>query len=526
MGVKFIEISDDVDHLDSDRKRHQRLVLEEALQSPSSFITKQRLALVSSSEGSRFSITLQLKKEFRFAFGFPPFDEQGEGVGQSDLEQERGDEIANAGQSQGDSDGQERQEDEDQQEGQGSSGEQKQEESDYQDSAQGNDTSDEGDENTSDNQDGVLSDEGEASQEKQLLHRGLEIGWLPSSQQQSDGEGKPQFQSDKYEADAQSEEDAGKKASNTSGPDTFETDISIDDLYGMVKDEFELPELDLKQLSNLQILTTANPYGYRKRGPKLSGRKTSEEHQKRASSHGETDDEEDSGENLWTGDELRYPYWQEGIEYASNAVVFFVRDASGSINEKKLSIIHALSAHFARAIRKAHREVRFEFITFKTSAHERTEEEFLYLSSKDGTIISSGSDKVLQLIEERYHPQGWNIFVLFFTDGENDEDDFEDMYISFVKLCKQVKLFGYFEVFPNTHYYIIDEYGNYVCNEFGEPLVQEGPPVTAEILEKLQQEHDNFAPSLILAQDETAAAFEALLDVAQRMNRRRLNGAN
>lgn len=509
MGVKLIRIVDDVDHLSSNRRRHRDIVLDEALEDIGSFLTKNKIALASLSAGANIPLILQLKQEFVFRYGFPPFNEQGEGVGQSDKKQERGDDVTSL-----ESDGGGEQEEE-----QGQESSERQDDSQNEAVAEDDDdqSSEEEDESSEsgEGQEGESSEDESQSQENDgILRRGQEIGRLPSEQNASKGQGKPEFH-DLQESDDKGEEgdESGQKAGNEEGDDTFETEISVEDLSNMIASEFNLPALDLKQLRTLRTKSKRKPHGWSKKGPQdqLSGMRTVIEYTKRTVNN----DDPDKDDDIWVDDDLRYPYRVESDEYISSAVLFLVRDSSGSINEEKINIIRALSVHFARAVRLTHKEAVLEFITFDTVARQCSEEEFLYKKSSGGTIISTGSSEVLKMIQERYSSEEWNIFVLFFTDGENQENDMDDFQNSFATLLKLTKLFGYFEVFPSVGPAIAIE------GPAGETLYYPKMPVTEEVLAELQEIFDNFVPNLILSEDDVAPAFEALVEAAEKMESRR-----
>ena len=54
-----------------------------------------------------------------------------------------------------------------------------------------------------------------------------------------------------------------------------------------------------------------------------------------------------------------------------------------------------------------------------------TEEEFFHKGESGGTFISSGYNKALEIIEARYHPTLWNVYVFHCSDGDNFESVLE-----------------------------------------------------------------------------------------------------
>ena len=71
-----------------------------------------------------------------------------------------------------------------------------------------------------------------------------------------------------------------------------------------------------------------------------------------------------------------------------------------------------------------------------------------------GTLISSGYKKALEVIEQRFHPEHWNIYAFHCSDGDNFESDNEEALADAEQLCEVTNLFGYGEIKPmGAHYY-------------------------------------------------------------------------
>src|SRR4029079_9012342 len=94
------------------------------------------------------------------------------------------------------------------------------------------------------------------------------------------------------------------------------------------------------------------------------------------------------------------------------------------------------------------RGVGIVFISHHTEAREVTEEEFFHKGESGGTFISSGYNKALEIIEERYHPAPWNVAVFHCSDGDNFESDNEAALKAAQELTRTANLFGYGEIKP------------------------------------------------------------------------------
>ena len=76
--------------------------------------------------------------------------------------------------------------------------------------------------------------------------------------------------------------------------------------------------------------------------------------------------------------------------------------------------------------------------------------EFFHKSESGGTYISSGLNAALDLIEEKYPKEMWNIYTIYSSDGDNWSEDNERAIIALKKLCKISNMFGY-TVLPSTY---------------------------------------------------------------------------
>ncbi|XEQ92284.1 hypothetical protein SCACP_11120 [Sporomusa carbonis] len=71
-------------------------------------------------------------------------------------------------------------------------------------------------------------------------------------------------------------------------------------------------------------------------------------------------------------------------------------------------------------VRYKYEHVEVIFIAHTTEAKEVNEDEFFYKGESGGIYISSGCDKTLEIIEQRYM---WNIYAFHCSDGDNWNDD-------------------------------------------------------------------------------------------------------
>src|SRR5438067_1891347 len=239
--------------------------------------------------------------------------------------------------------------------------------------------------------------------------------------------------------------DAGKEA----GQDYYEADISMEELADMIFEDLGLTNLEQKRQQELQ--TEAVRFtDVRKKGPmtNLDKKRTILENMKRNAAKGEAKFQDIKLEDL------RFKVWEPTIRYQSNAVVIAMMDVSGSMGEFEKYIARSFYFWMVRFLRTKYNNVQIVFISHHTEAHEVTEEEFFHKGESGGTFISSGYQKALDIVAERYHPSLWNIYAFHCSDGDNFDSDNTAALKAASELAAVCNLFGYGEIKPlGSRYY-------------------------------------------------------------------------
>lgn len=123
--------------------------------------------------------------------------------------------------------------------------------------------------------------------------------------------------------------------------------------------------------------------------------------------------------------DFRYRQYREIKIPASNAVVFFARDCSGSMDDYKCDIVSDMAWWIDRWIKRFYKRVDHCYYVHDTRAQEVNEQEFYTYRYGGGTQCSSAFESISQQFENRYPPQKFNIYVFYFTDGDNWDNDNE-----------------------------------------------------------------------------------------------------
>jgi sporulation protein YhbH len=250
-------------------------------------------------------------------------------------------------------------------------------------------------------------------------------------------------------------------AGNEKGEDIYETEITLEELINYLFDDLNLPFMERKKLAEIEIEAKRRPSGYQRKGtpPRLAKKKAVIEKIKRRKGIQRRTNPDELIPDDFNDEAERFPFREEDLRYhrireehtrQSNAVVICIMDTSGSMDQTKKYLARSFYFLLYQFIKLKYIQVELVFIAHTTQATEVTEDEFFHKGESGGTYISSGYEKALQIIEERYPPVRWNIYTFHCSDGDNwDEDNSKAVELA-KKLCGVCNLFGYGEVLTGS----------------------------------------------------------------------------
>jgi sporulation protein YhbH len=257
----------------------------------------------------------------------------------------------------------------------------------------------------------------------------------------------------------QSQGQSGQGAGSEAGEDIYETEITLEELVNYLFDDLDLPFLERHKIADMDTIANKKRSGYQHKGPppRLAKRKAMVEKIKRkqGTRRAETMNRTETETNEPPAAKPRFPFRDEDLRYRrireehvpeSNAVVICIMDTSGSMDQTKKYLARSFYFLLYQFIRLKYLQVEVVFISHTTQAMEVNEDEFFHKGESGGTYISSGYEKTLRIIEERYPPEKWNIYAFHCSDGDNWEDDNEKAVKLAGQLCKICNLFGYGEI--------------------------------------------------------------------------------
>jgi len=279
------------------------------------------------------------------------------------------------------------------------------------------------------------------------------------------------------------------------GVDYYETDVTIEEIIDLMFEDLELPDMERKALRETIAHNATKRKGYKRKGIRAHldrkrtarariGRKIASE---RAALFTGVDGKTDSFP--FYREDQRFRRRKPDIAYESNAVVICVMDTSGSMGPMKKYLARSFFFLLYQFVRTRYDTVDLVFIAHDADAREVTEEEFFTKGESGGTMISSGYAKALEVIENRYHPSLWNVYMVHCSDGDNFSHDNSATLKLLGKLTKVCKLVGYNEIRPAN------------SSTWGSSMMQHFDQV----------EDENFRCAGIDSKEDVWAAFKTLL---------------
>ncbi len=255
---------------------------------------------------------------------------------------------------------------------------------------------------------------------------------------------------------------AGDGAGNSAGEDIYETEISLEELVAYLFEDLELPNLERKRFAWVESERSYKRWGIQRKGipPRLARKRSMTERIKRRQGMEralrELDREENQSERPSESEARpRFPFREEDLRYQrtredyrpeSNAAVICIMDNSGSMYLNKKYLARSFFFLLYQFVRHRYVNVEVVFINHSTTAKEVNEDDFFHRAESGGTMISSGYELALQIIESRYNPDIWNIYAFHVSDGDNWPEDNEKTINRARELCGICNLFGYGEI--------------------------------------------------------------------------------
>ena len=150
----------------------------------------------------------------------------------------------------------------------------------------------------------------------------------------------------------------------------------------------------------------------------------------------------------WLDDfDLKYNLRVKMPRPSPKAVMFCVMDVSGSMTQDIKDTAKRFFFLLYLFLKKNYEHIEVVFIRHHTQAQEVDEETFFYARETGGTVVSSALNLMGDILDERYPPNEWNIYVAQASDGDNWHEDNERCRVALTnQILPFVQYYTYIEI--------------------------------------------------------------------------------
>ncbi|MET4696573.1 YeaH/YhbH family protein [Endozoicomonas lisbonensis] len=144
---------------------------------------------------------------------------------------------------------------------------------------------------------------------------------------------------------------------------------------------------------------------------------------------------------------------------SNKAVMFCVMDVSGSMTQEIKDMAKRFFILLYLFLQRNYKQIEVVFIRHHTAAKEVDEDDFFYSRETGGTIVSSALEMSRDIIDKRYSPTDWNIYIAQASDGDNWEGDSSVCSkVLTESIMHKVQYFSYVEITDRAHQNLWREY--------------------------------------------------------------------
>ncbi len=248
-------------------------------------------------------------------------------------------------------------------------------------------------------------------------------------------------------------------------------EFKIDDIVDWLWEEMELPNLEARVGRAEETDWVREGWDRRGARSRLDRRRSLREAVKRRAMQIESGAKEEETP-AFTDDDLRYRQLTRREQPATQAVVFLLMDVSGSMSERDRQLAKTFFFWAVQGLRRQYRQLDTVFVAHTTEAWEFNEEDFFQVTGSGGTVASTGLKRVQEIIDERYSPSRFNIYLFYASDGDNYTADRPHAEAALRALAEIANYCGYLEVSAMSQRQLATETG-----ELFAMLETEGAPV-------------------------------------------------
>ncbi len=179
----------------------------------------------------------------------------------------------------------------------------------------------------------------------------------------------------------------------------------------------------------------------------------------------------------FTDDDLRYRQLVRRQRPTTQAVVFFALDVSSSMGEPERRLAKTFFFWVVQGLRRQYRHIETVFLAHTIEAWEFDEEEFFQVRGQGGTVASTVLQRAAEIIEQRFDPGRYNLYLFYASDGENFAEDRAAALQALERLAGVLNFAGFVETTGSHRHPLTTE----TARLFGE-LQARGLPVSSHSL--------------------------------------------
>jgi uncharacterized protein len=239
-------------------------------------------------------------------------------------------------------------------------------------------------------------------------------------------------------------DDKRGQGGNEDGTIQYTLEFRIDDIVDWLWEEMQLPNLEAKAGRAKEDDWTREGWDRRGARSRLDRRRSLKESIKRRGVQSAGGAESPA----FTDDDLRYRQLAKREQPAMQAVVILLLDVSGSMGERERQISKTFFFWAIQGLRRQYRHLDLVFVAHTSDAWEFQEEEFFRVTGTGGTVASAGLKKVREIIDARYSPSQYNVYLFYASDGENFPSDQPQAHVALENLAGDCNYAGFLEVAP------------------------------------------------------------------------------
>jgi uncharacterized protein len=215
-------------------------------------------------------------------------------------------------------------------------------------------------------------------------------------------------------------------------------EFKVDEVIDWLWEDMQLPNLQPRVGTSDESEWKREGWDRRGARSRLDRRRSFKESVKRRA--------QDADSPAFTDEDLRFRQLTRRRQPTVRAVVFFLLDVSGSMSERDRQLSKTFFFWVAAGLRREYHLVDIVFVAHTTDAWEFSEADFFKVTGSGGTVTSAGLGKVREIIQERFDPSNFNVYLFYASDGDNASDDRPKAAQELESIAKAVRFTGYVEI--------------------------------------------------------------------------------